>query len=120
MNRVCRFSSATALLCAASTSFAGTFSSDFNSGTTPPGTTVNGTTVVEATGGVENSGVLKLTKAINSQSGSFVIDDLDSGNPAYGFDLTAKVRLGGGTATPARAHARSMTIFCHQVLKSAM
>jgi len=70
MNRVCRFSSATALLCAASTSFAGTFSSDFNSGTTPAGTTVNGTTVVEATGGVNDSGVLKLTKAINSQSGN--------------------------------------------------
>ncbi len=101
MNRICRFSSATALLCAASTSFAGTFSSDFNGGATPAGTTVNGTTVVESTGGVGDSGVLKLTKAINSQSGSFVIDDLDAGNPVYGFDLTAKVRIGGGTATPA-------------------
>src|SRR5207302_9288731 len=48
-----------------------------------------------------NSGVLKITKAINGQSGSFVIDDLDAGQPVYGFDLTAKVRLGGGTSTPA-------------------
>src|SRR5688572_26337584 len=103
MNWLNQFSRATTfLLCAASTSFAGTFSSDFNSGTTaPPGTTVNGTTVIESTGGVGNSGALKLTKAINGQSGSFVIDDLDGGNPVYGFDLTAKLRLGGGTATPA-------------------
>jgi hypothetical protein len=79
---------------------AGTFRSDFNAGT-PAGTTLNGNSVIEDTGGVGNSGVLKLTKAINSQSGSFVIDDLDAGSPVYGFDLTAKVRLGGGTATPA-------------------
>jgi hypothetical protein len=101
MNRLFRFSSATALFCAASTSFAGTFSSDFNTGTAPAGTTVNGSTVVEANGGVGDSGVLKLTKNINGQSGSFVIDDLDGGSPVYGFDLTAKVRVGGGTGTPA-------------------
>src|SRR5262245_51038455 len=102
MNWLNQFSCATLLLCAASSTFAGTFSSNFNSGTTaPPGSTVNGSTVIETTGGIENSGVLKLTKAINDQSGSFVIDDLDGGNPVYGFDLTAKLRLGGGTATPA-------------------
>src|SRR5438093_6580195 len=81
---------------------AGTFSNDFNGGTTaPPGTTLNGSAVIEGTGGVNNSGVLKLTKAINGQSGSFVIDDLDAGAPVYGFDLTANVRVGGGTSTPA-------------------
>ena len=102
MNRRLRFARATALCCAATTSFAGTFSSDFNSGTTAPaGTTLNGTSVIEATGGVGNSGVLKLTKAINDQSGSFVIDDRDAGSPVYGFDLTARLRVGGGTATPA-------------------
>src|SRR5216117_2462347 len=42
---------------------AGTFSNDFNGGTTaPPGTTLNGSAVIEGTGGVNNSGVLKLTK----------------------------------------------------------
>ena len=81
---------------------AGTFTSDFNGGSTPPlGTTVNGSTLIDATGGVDASGVLKLTRAINSQSGSFVIDDLDAGALVYGFELTAKVRLGGGTSTPA-------------------
>src|SRR5438128_2130 len=93
-----RLATTSSLLAATSlAAFAGTFSSDFNSSTTAPqGTTVNGTTVIESTGGVDNSGVLKLTKAVGSQSGSFVIDDLDAGNPVYGFDLTAKLRLGGG------------------------
>jgi hypothetical protein len=79
---------------------AGNFSADFNSGV-PAGVTLNGTSVIEPTGGVNNSGAFKLTKALNSQSGSMVIDDLDGGNPVYGFDLTAKIRLGGGTGTPA-------------------
>lgn len=81
---------------------AGTFTSDFNSAPVAPlGTTLNGSAVIESTGGLDDSGVLKLTKNVNSQSGSFVIDDLDAGAPVYGFDLTAKVRLGGGTSTPA-------------------
>ncbi len=80
---------------------AGTFSSDFNTTNTPAGTLLYGNAVIESTGGVGNSGVLKLTKAINSQSSSFVIDDLDGGNLIYGFDVAFKVRLGGGTATPA-------------------
>ncbi len=81
---------------------AATFSSDFNSGTNAPaGTTLNGTAVIETTGGVNNSGVLKLTKAVNGQGGSFVIDDLDAGAPVYGFDMTFKVRIGGGSSTPA-------------------
>lgn len=81
---------------------AGTFTNNFNTGTTAPaGTTLNGNSVIEATGGVDSSGVLKITKSLNSQSGSFVIDDLDAGAPVYGFDLSAKVRLGGGTSTPA-------------------
>src|SRR5438309_1017756 len=53
---------------------AGSFSSDFNSGL-PAGATLYGTAVVEPTGGVGDSGCLKLTKAINSQSGSIVLDD---------------------------------------------
>src|SRR6185369_16966653 len=69
--------------------------------TAPAGTTLNGTAVIEPTGGINNSGTLKITKSINSQSGSFVIDDLDAGQPVYGFDLVAKVRVGGGTSTPA-------------------
>ena len=81
---------------------AGTFTNDFNLSTNaPPGTTLNGTAFIDMTGGVDNSGVLKLTRAVNGQAASFVIDDLDGGALVYGFDLTAKVRVGGGTSTPA-------------------
>src|SRR5262245_20823371 len=63
---------------------AGTFSTDFNSGT-PAGGSVNGTAIIDATGGVGDSGVLKLTTADNSQQGSFVINDLDGGAAVSGF-----------------------------------
>jgi len=89
----------TLLVAAAPPTRAGTFSSDFS--TAPAGATLYGSAVIEATGGVSNSGCLKLTKAVNSQSGSFVIDVLDNGNVIYGFDVSYDVLLGGGTATPA-------------------
>src|SRR5437588_13094605 len=84
---------------------AGTFFSDFNSGALPPGTHTNanaaGGAFLELTGGVGDSGCLKLTKNVNSQNGSFILDDLDAGGTIYGFDVTYKVRIGGGTSTPA-------------------
>jgi hypothetical protein len=79
---------------------AGTFFSDFESGL-PANTAVYGNAIVESTGGVGGSGCLKITKAVNSQSGSFVIENIDGGNPIYGFDISYKVLMGGGTATPA-------------------
>lgn len=84
---------------------AGTFTSDFNTGNLPSGTHTNanaaGGAYLELDGGVGNSGCLKLTKSINSQQGSFILDDLDAGNPIYGFDATFKIRIGGGSGTPA-------------------
>ena len=82
---------------------AGTFSTDFNSGDLPAGSHTNGPNgaYLELTGGVGDSGCLKITKNINSQNGSFILDDLDGGMPIYGFDITYKVRIGGGSSTPA-------------------
>src|SRR5215831_12973334 len=84
---------------------AGSFSTDFNTGALPAGSHTNanaaGGAYLELTGGVGDSGCLKLTKNINSQNGSFILDDLDAGQPIYGFDVTYKVRIGGGTSTPA-------------------
>jgi hypothetical protein len=78
------------------------FFSSFEGGPiAPAGTTLNGSAVIEGTGGVNNSGVLKLTKTIGNQTGSFVIDDFSAGAPVYGYDFTAKVRVGGGTSVPA-------------------
>ena len=80
---------------------AGTFNANFNDGLVPPDTSVYGNTVIESTGGVGGSGVLKLTKALGSQTGSFIISDLDNGAPVYGFRASMMVRIGGGSPTPA-------------------
>jgi hypothetical protein len=92
---------------------AGSFFSDFNSGALPPGTHTNSNITSGGTGGaylelldgVTNSGCLKITKSINSQNGSFVLDDLDNGSPIAGFDMSFNVRIGGGTSTPADGFA---------------
>ena len=80
---------------------AGTFTANFNDGQVPAGVQVFGNTVVEATGGVGNSGALKITKSINSQSGAAVFEDLDAGATVYGLRVSAMMRVGGGSATPA-------------------
>jgi len=84
---------------------AGTFNTDFNTGALPPGTHTNansgGGAYLELSGGVGDSGCLKLTKNINGQNGSFILDDLDAGQPIYGFDATFKLRIGGGSSPPA-------------------
>src|SRR5947209_10515441 len=91
---------------------AGTFFSDFNSGALPPGSHTNsnistggsGGAYLEGTGGVGDSGCLKICKTINSQNGSFILDDLDAGNPIYGFDISFNVRV-GGSGNPADGFA---------------
>ena len=82
---------------------AGTFTADFNDGSVPPGAAVYGSALVDSAGGVAGTGVLKLTQAINDQTGSFVIEDLDPGSASSvnSFTVQFKVRVGGGTATPA-------------------
>ncbi len=96
------FLSTIAVICAASAAVdAGVFNANFNDGMVPLGSAVWGNAVVEPTGGVNNSGCLKLTKNEGSQQGSFVIDDLDGGAPVYGFRVSMKVRVGGGTVPPA-------------------
>ncbi len=88
---------------------AGTFFSDFNTGLLPAGTHTNansaGGAYLDLTGGVGDSGCFKITKNLNSENGSLILDDLDGGNPIYGFDLSFNVRIGGGTATPADGFA---------------
>src|SRR6266478_2520793 len=58
---------------------AGTFFTDFNSGQ-PAATSLYGTAFIDTSGGVGDSGVLKLTQAYAYGSqGSFRINDLDGG-----------------------------------------
>src|ERR1051325_800832 len=80
---------------------AGSFSTDFSSA--PAGATAYGSAVVDTSGGAnDNGGVLKLTAAASgfSQTGSFIIDDLDPGGRVNGFVATFNLRMGGGTAIP--------------------
>jgi hypothetical protein len=85
---------------------AGTFSANFNDGLVPPGSLVFGNAdatwlpVVEA-GGVNDTPCLKLTKNVNGQYGSLVIEDLDGGANVYGIRAAFMARVGGGTAIPA-------------------
>jgi hypothetical protein len=83
------------------TAHAGTFSNDFSSATIS-GFTLNGGT---RPGGfpypaIEN-GYLALTYAENSEQGTIVLDDLDAGATISGFTATFKLRIGGGSSTPA-------------------
>ena len=74
---------------------AGFISTDFNSGL-PAGTSIFGSAVIED-GLAAGDGVLKLTKAANSQNGAFYIDPLDPGMATQSFTATFKALVGGGT-----------------------
>ena len=83
---------------------AGTFTADFNNGEVPLGAfTYSGAGggVVELNGGVGGTGCFKITKAVNGQSGSIVVDDLDGGGEVNSVTATWKMRMGGGTTPPA-------------------
>ncbi|HRY51922.1 MAG TPA: hypothetical protein P5186_28150 [Candidatus Paceibacterota bacterium] len=85
---------------------AGTFNANFDNSQVPTESQVFGNSdgswlpMVEA-GGVGNTPCLKLTKNVNSQYGSFVIDDLDGGANVYGIRASFMARVGGGTSIPA-------------------
>ena len=78
---------------------AGFISTDFNSGL-PAGTSIFGDAVIED-GLAAGDGVLKLTKAVNSQNGAFYINPLDPGMATQSFTAMFKALVGGGTSTPA-------------------
>src|SRR5688572_26784210 len=75
---------------------AGTFTANFNDNAVPAGTYLNG----QNGGGVVEAGVLKITKTVGSQTGGFIIEDLDNGAPVYGLNFTAKIRV-DSAGTPA-------------------
>src|ERR1035441_6925723 len=83
------FAAAFAALGSLATAQAGSFFTDFESGT-PAGSTVYPNAFIDSTGGYTNSGCLKLTLASGTGPGSFIIDDLDLGTPVVSF--TALIR----------------------------
>ncbi|HXJ76244.1 MAG TPA: hypothetical protein VNM37_25525, partial [Candidatus Dormibacteraeota bacterium] len=82
---------------------AGTYSSSFNTDPTldPAPLDIRTTAKWVGAGSYDGSGYISITDAINSQQGSIVLPDFDNGASISGFTLTAKVRIGGGTARPA-------------------
>ena len=52
-------------------------------------------------GGVDDTGYLKVTDAENGQSGAIVFPELTPGDALESFQITADLRVGGGTARPA-------------------
>ncbi len=86
---------------------------DFDDGEIPEGAEVYGTATVEFEGGVEDSGMLLLTEATNSQLGSFVIEDFNEGANINSIGVAMKLRIGGpgedlgGSSNPADGFAFS-------------
>lgn len=73
------------------------FRYDFNDGRVPDSMRLGGSAFVATTGGVDNSGVLKLTTDANDQNGGAVISLPPSGDPERTFLLAAELWMGGGT-----------------------
>jgi len=73
---------------------------DFNGGL-PPGSALAGNAFVDTSGGVGNSGVLKVTTAGPGQQGAFYVNDFVGGAPVVNFVVSARVAIGGGTQRPA-------------------
>ncbi len=74
---------------------------NFDDGLVPEGTQKYGNAEISTTEGVEGSGSLVLTRAVNGQASSFIIDDLNAGAPANGLTAVFQLRIGEGTVPPA-------------------
>lgn len=76
---------------------AGTLSTGFGPADVIPGT-LYGSAIVDVSGGVGDSGVLKMNTA-NGQAGFLVLDDLDGGQAVGSFVATFNLRTGSDTST---------------------
>ncbi len=74
---------------------------DFDSNPQDNGVLFGGTSTWRASGGVNDSGYLSVTDAENGQRGSILIGDIDDGALVAGFNISADLRVGGGTERPA-------------------
>ena len=84
-----------------STAFAGSRFFDFDTNPENDGVLFGGTSTWRATGGLNDSGYLSVTDAVNGQRGAILIGDIDDGELVAGFNISADLRVGGGTERPA-------------------
>ena len=85
----------------AATTVAGTFTSDFSNPAQTGITLIGGTRANGDPYPAIANGVLAITYAENSLNGAVVFDNLDAGKAIESFTLSFKLRIGGGTSTPA-------------------
>lgn len=78
-----------------------TFNLDFNTDPSALGVVFTGSAEWRTSGGVGNSGYLKVTDATNDQRGAIIFPDLGAGQTFPGFSIRADLRVGGGTDLPA-------------------
>ncbi len=97
VNHLCNLLGLSVVL-AFSHAFAADVFFDFDGG--PGAIFVGGTGEWRGSGG-NPGGYLKLTDAIGDQRGAIIIGDVDEGVPVAGFNISADLRVGGGTADPA-------------------
>src|ERR1700733_1948613 len=91
-----RLAGAAILWTAALPASAGSFSTDFNSGL-PAGGSLYGNAFIDTSGGISNSGCLKLTTVTLSEESSFIItNDLDAGTPVVSLTARFSALIGGG------------------------
>jgi hypothetical protein len=83
------------LLASCSTAFAGEFSNNFDAGM-PANAKNFGSSWIDPSGGINKTGVVKLTRSKPDQTGTFIIDPLD-GTPISSFVVKFKAFVGGGT-----------------------
>lgn len=74
---------------------------DFDDGEVPFGSLVFGTAQVDPSAGINGSGGLVLTRAVNDQNGSFVVQDFNSGALVDSFTVAFRLKIGPGSAKPA-------------------
>ncbi|MDB6070023.1 MAG: Legume-like lectin family protein, partial [Verrucomicrobiales bacterium] len=74
---------------------------DFNDGLVPADAQVFGSAVVTGNAGVDDTGMLQLTTAVNGLQGAMALADQDAGAPVTGFVTKFLVRIGNGTDPPA-------------------
>src|ERR1043165_8202185 len=92
---------AVSLFAANSASHAGSYSNTFDDDPAA-GIQIFGAAQFSTDGGVNNSGVLKLTTTDPpAQTGSAILDELDPGEALAAFTANFKVMIGGPSASPA-------------------
>jgi hypothetical protein len=77
---------------------------DFNDGLAPAAVTLTGTGIVDSSGGVANSGCVKLVAPAGSAA-MIITDSAEAGQPVYGFSARFKMFVGGGNVPPADGFA---------------